>query len=80
MLLFDVAPVPGGLGIFAAVAFFFVFAAVAFIAYKMLRRTVKMAFRMTVVAVILAIAVAGSIALWAFSSRPAERPRPTRPR
>lgn len=78
MVLFDVAPIAGGIGIFAAVAFFFVFAALAFIAFKMLRRSVKMAFRMAIVAVILTIAVAGSIALWAFNSRPAERPRPTR--
>lgn len=81
ILLFDVSPVPGGVGIFAAVVFFLIFAAVAFVAFKMLKRTVKMAFRIAVVGLILVIAIAGSIALWAFSGGgSAERPRPTRPR
>ena len=77
----DLGPLAGGVGVFAAVAFFLIFLAVAFIAFKMLKRTVKMAFRIAVVAVILAVAVAGSIALWAFSGGGrTERPRPTRPR
>jgi phosphoglycerol transferase MdoB-like AlkP superfamily enzyme len=81
ILLLDVAPVAGGIGIFAAAIFFLVFAAVAFFVFKMLKRTVKMAFRMAIVAVILAIAVAGSIALWAFGGGgSSERPRATRPR
>lgn len=81
ILLFDIAPVPGGVGIFAAAVFFLIFAAVAFVAFKMLKRTVKMAFRIAVVAVILAVAVAGSVALWAFSGRGSvERPRPTKVR
>jgi hypothetical protein len=79
-LLFDIAPLGGGIGIFAAAAFFLVFLAVAFIAFKMLKRTVKMAFRIAVVAIILAIAVAGSVALWALGSGSSERPRPARNR
>ena len=79
-LLFDIAPLAGGVGVFAVVAFFLIFLVVAFIAFKMLRRTVKMAFRLTIVAVILAIAVAGSVALWALGSGNSERPRPTRSR
>lgn len=80
-LFLDVAPIAGGVGVIAAVVFFFVLLAVAFVAFKMLKKTVKMAFRMVIVAVILAVAIAGSIALWAFSgSGSSERPRPTRPR
>ena len=79
-IFLDVAPIGGGLGIVAAVAFFLVLLAVAFIAYKLLKKTVKMAFRMVIVAVILAIAVAGGVALWAFGTgnpaRPQPRPRP----
>lgn len=81
MFLFDAAPVPGGVGLLAIGAFLLVGAGIAFAVFKMLKRTVKMAFRMAIVGVILLIAIAGSIALWAFSSgifteRP--RPRPTR--
>ena len=76
-IFLDVAPLGGGIGIFAAVAFFLVFLAVAFIAFKMLKKTVKMAFRMVIVAVILAVAVAGSAALWALSGGSSDRPRPT---
>ncbi len=80
-LLLDVAPVAGGIGAFIAVAFFLAFAAVAFITFRMLRRTVKMAVRVAVVGVIMLIAAAGSVALWAVTKgSKAERPRPTRPR
>lgn len=79
-IFLDVAPLGGGIGIFAGVAFFFIFLVVAFIAFKMLKRTVKMAFRLAIVAVILAVAVAGSVALWALGTGSSERPRPTRPR
>ena len=81
-IFIDIAPVGGGLGIFLAVAFFLIFLAVAFITFKILKKSVKMAFRMLIVAVILAVAVGGSIALWALgtggSGRPA--PRQSRPR
>ena len=79
-IFLDVAPVAGGIGIFAAVAFFLIFLAVAFIAYRMLKKTVKMAVRIVIVAVILVVAVAGSVALWALSGGSPERPRPTRTR
>ena len=80
MMFLDVAPVAGGIGIVAAAVFFFVFVAAAFIAFKMLKRTVKMAFRVAIVAVILAVAVAGSVALWALGTGSSERPRPARNR
>ena len=80
IIFFDIPPAGGGIGVFAAVAFFLIFAAIAFIAYKLLKKTVKMAFRMAIVAVILGIAVAGSVSFWWLGtgkpSRPETRPRP----
>lgn len=83
-LLFDVAPIGGG-GIAAifGIAFFFVLAAVAFIAYRMMKKTVKMAVRMTIVVAILLIALVGSVALLLFSSGSSKRvtrPTPTNQR
>jgi flagellar basal body-associated protein FliL len=52
------------MGILAAVVFFLVFAGVAYIAFRLLKKTVKMAFRMAIVAVILVIAIAGSVSFW----------------
>ncbi len=66
-LLLDPAPSVGTMGIIVAAAFFLVFAGVAFVAYKALKKTVKMAFRMAIVAVILVLAVIGSLTLWYFS-------------
>ncbi len=42
-LLLDPAPSVGTMGIIVAAAFFLVFAGVAFVAYKALKKTVKMA-------------------------------------
>jgi uncharacterized membrane protein len=82
-MFFDAGPSAGGIAAFAAVAFFFVLASVAFFAFKMLRKTVKMAFRLVIVAIILLIAAAGSITFWWLGSssptRP-DRPRPTQTR
>ena len=75
-LLLDAAPVASGVGVIAAVVFFFVFLAVAFVAFKMLKRSLKMAFRIAIVVIILVIAVAGSFALWAFSLSKPGRPQP----
>lgn len=80
-MFLDVAPIGGGTGLLAGGAFLLVFAGIAFIVFKMLKRTVKMAFRVAIVAVILTIAVAGSVALWAFGSGISRPPaRPTRSR
>lgn len=82
-MFFDAGPSAGGIAAFAAVAFFFVLASVAFFAFKMLRKTVKMAFRLVIVAIILLIAAAGSITFWWLGSssptRP-DRPRPAQTR
>ena len=72
----DLAPAAGGTGVFLAVVFFLVLSAVAFIAFKVLKKTVKMAFRMAIVAIILVVAIVGSIAFWAFCTGGSERPKP----
>ena len=80
MFLFDVTPDPissaGLAGLGTAAFFFLVVCAGAFIAYKLLKKSVKMAFRVAIVAVMLVIAFAGSIALWAIESKPTGRPIP----
>ena len=68
MILFDVPVISGGVGAGLAVVFFLIFAAVAFVAFKMLKRTVKMAVRMTIVAVILLIALIGGVSLLYFNA------------
>lgn len=62
MFLFDISPLGGGIGIGLAVFFILIGIAAAFLAFKMLKRTVKMAMRMLIVAVILLIAVIGGTA------------------
>ena len=73
----------GTMGVVVAAALFLLFLAVAYVAWKALMKTAKMALRLAVVGVILVIAVAGSASLWYFSSGvgapklkpPAERKR-----
>lgn len=71
----------GAIGIVAAIAFIFVFAASAFFSYVMLRKTVKMAFRMLIVALILLIGLIGSVSfLWFSSGGDSAKPRPANSR
>jgi hypothetical protein len=74
----------GGFGVFLAVAFGSIVLAAAFFAFVMLRKTLKMALRLVIVAVLALIALVGSIAfLWFYSSSgDTVKPRPTtsRPR
>jgi Na+-translocating ferredoxin:NAD+ oxidoreductase RnfE subunit len=83
MFLFDVAlsdTTTSAVGVGLAVVFFLAFAAIAAVAFFMIRKTVKMAIRMVIVALIFLIAVIGSIALWyGIGSSPSPRPRPNRP-
>ena len=75
--LLDIPSLGSGLiEIAAAAVFLLVFLAVAFIAFKMLKKSVKMAFRVAIVAVILAVAVAGSITIWALGGSKPARPQP----
>jgi hypothetical protein len=73
---FDVAPSGGTIGAIVAVAFLLVLLGAAFIAFKALKKTVKMAFRMAIVGVILLIAVVGSVSLWYFSSDASPKLKP----
>jgi cytochrome bd-type quinol oxidase subunit 2 len=68
MILLDIAPSSGMIGAVVAVSFFLILAGAAYIAFKALKKTAKMAVRMIVVVMILVIAVVGSISLWYFSS------------
>ena len=71
----------GGLAI--AAAFFCVLCLVAYIAFRLLKRSSKMAVRLIVVLVILAVAASGSLALYSFlkaPAKPATKGRPTRER
>jgi len=74
--LLDIAPETGGIGIAAGVGFFLVFLAVAYVAFRLLRRTMKMAFRLAVVGVILLVAVAGSVGIFGLGNSKPARPRP----
>lgn len=75
MIALDANPLGGGIGIFAGISFLLVFLGVAFVAFKLLKRTVKMAFRMAIVAIIVAIAIAGSaFFLMLGTSKPARPP------
>jgi hypothetical protein len=76
-LLFSLLSDAGPIGIAVGVAFFLVVAAVAYISFRLMRRTMKTAIRLAIVALILLVALVGSIAiLWKSSGR-ITRPRPS---
>ena len=78
MILLDISPLAGGLAILAGVAFLLIFLAIAFVVFKLLKKSVKMAFRVTIVGIIVAIAVAGSaFFLMLGTSKPARIPQKT---
>jgi hypothetical protein len=60
----------GSAGIIGAVIFFIVFVGIAMIVFSFIRRTVKFAFRLAIVGILLLIASIGSISLWWFSGSP----------
>ena len=81
-ILLDIGAVGGASVEIAIAVVLLVFIAAAFIAFKLLKRTVKMAFRIAIVAIILAIGVAGCIFFYvvgtsktAHPSRPAQSSR-----
>ena len=74
--MLDIAPGSGIIAVIVAVSFFLVLAGAAYIAFKALAKTMKMAVRMIIVVVILVIAVVGSISLWYFSSDVAPKQKP----
>lgn len=65
------------IGIIAAVIFFIIFIGVAMVVFSMVRRTMKLAFRLLIVGVLLLIAIAGAFSLWWFSGSP--KPNTNRP-
>ncbi|HRI02134.1 MAG TPA: hypothetical protein PLL77_00205 [Pyrinomonadaceae bacterium] len=82
ILFFDAAPSGPAFWAFSAVVFVMICIAVAITAFLLLRKTLKMAFRMAIVGVILLIAIVGGIAalyLGSSSERPRPGPRPSSP-
>jgi energy-coupling factor transporter transmembrane protein EcfT len=52
----------------AAIIFILIMLAIAYITFRVLKKTVKMAMRAVIVLLILAIALVGGIALWSMDS------------
>ena len=76
-LLFDVG-VPGGTTtLIAGVGLFFILAAAAYVMFRIMRKTVKMAFRMSMVVTVLFTFVVGGVALYCVGTGTA--PKSTRP-
>ncbi|MGH9949638.1 MAG: hypothetical protein ACRD6X_20900 [Pyrinomonadaceae bacterium] len=82
ILLFDIA-VPGGGIVFAAVGvgFFLVLAAVTFLAFRLLRKTFRMAIRLGIVGLILVVGFFGGglliyLGIGVAGSKPRQPPRP----
>lgn len=70
------------IGIIAAVIFFIIFIGAAMVVFSMIKRTVKLAFRLLIVGTLLLIAVVGATSLWWFAGSPApnaNRPATIRP-
>lgn len=74
--LLEAAPAGSGVALIAAVAFFLIFAAVSYIAFRMLKRTVKLAIRVFIAVIILLIAAAGTVFIWWGSGSKSRPPRP----
>ena len=67
-ILLLAAPTASTFGAAVGVVFFLLLAAVAYVAFKAFRKTLRFAVRLVVVAVILAVAAAGGFSLWWFST------------
>lgn len=69
-----VAALAGGLVVFAVVT------AMMYLVFRMLKKSIKMAFRLAIVIAVLVIAAVGGLSLWWFSSSGSgpERPSPSR--
>ena len=77
MLLFDIGTPGGAIGLVAGIGFLFIAFALAFVAFRMLRKTVKMAFRMAIVAMILVIGLVGTLAFFYVGSGNKKPARPS---
>lgn len=83
VLLFDVG-IPGGTtSVIAGIGLFFILAAAAYVMFRIMRKTVKMAFRMAMVVTVLFTFVIGGLAIYWFgigtTSKPS-RPAKVQPR
>lgn len=65
----------GSIGLIAAVIFLIVFVALAMIVLSFVKRTVKLAFRIAIVGVLLLIGVVGAASLWWFTGSSGNKPR-----
>lgn len=73
--------VPGGTAAgIAAIGLFLIVGAIAYVIFRLLRKTVRMAIRIAIVAAVMVIAVAGSASLYWFGtgSSGKAKPSPTR--
>jgi tetrahydromethanopterin S-methyltransferase subunit D len=82
-LLFDVGLPGGTTTLIAGIGLFFIIAAAAYVMFRIMRKTVKMAFRMAMVVTVLFTFVVGGAALYWFGMGTASkttRPEKSRPR
>jgi hypothetical protein len=75
-ILFDIGPPGGSIGIAAIVGGFLVLSAIAYVIFRLLRKTVGMAIRLAIVAGILIIGLIAAIFFFSFGSG---RGTPVRP-
>jgi len=81
VLLLDVGLPGGSAALIAGAGFFFILAAAAYVVFRVLRKTVRMAFRMAMVVTVFVTLAIGSIAAYWFGSGTFSRPsRPERSR
>lgn len=76
-MMFDVGPPGGAIGLGVGFAFFLIVLAVAFLAFRLLRKTVRMALRLVIVAVILIVGFVGTLAFFYVGSGSSPKGRPT---
>jgi uncharacterized BrkB/YihY/UPF0761 family membrane protein len=68
----------GSIGLIAAIIFLAVFVGAAMIIFSMVKRTMKFAFRILIVAVLLIVGVVGAFSLYYFASGNTNQPAPIR--
>ena len=70
------APTGQTFALITAAAFFVVLSLTAYVAFKALKKTFKMALRLAIVMIILLVAVVGSLSLWWFSFDGVQKQKP----
>ena len=65
----------GSIGLIAAIIFLVVFVALAMVVLSFVRRTVKLAFRIAIVGILLLIGVVGAASLWWFAGGSGDKSR-----